>query len=400
MPSPSSSPIRPSLLIALFATVFLALVGWIALAQWKIPPRAAPVADRDLAPPERVGIQWLRPVGAEAEYVGSETCRSCHAREFEAHARSPHSRTVRRLRRDEPLAEFHANVEVVDQTVPAVYRVQPAPDANRLVAFRPEKTERVAPHWLFGSGTHAQTYVAQGTGKYVELRLSYYPPVKKWNLTPGQGKIDAAQTALGAVYSPLGIASCFGCHATVLVGTPDALDLDRSRLNVGCESCHGGGRAHVESATKLASGAAAPAELVRPPVLRDEAVTELCARCHRSQNDIKPGDPAFESQLARFAGVALMRSRCFTESAGKLSCVSCHNPHEPASREPVSYDAACRKCHAPSGATACKAGKTAACVSCHMPEQKIARRLPLQFHNHWIKVWNDLASAKGAAPHP
>src|SRR5262249_10120405 len=158
-----------------------------------------------------------------------------------------------------------------------------------------------------------------------------------WNLTPGQGKLNATETALGALYSPLGIASCFGCHSTVLVGTPEALDFEHSKLNVGCESCHGAARKHVESAQQLATGSIRLTDLVRPETPTGSTATELCARCHRSQTDFRAGDPTLESQLARFSGVALMRSRCFTETAGRLSCLTCHNPHQPASRLAASY---------------------------------------------------------------
>ena len=99
----------------------------------------------------------------------------------------------------------------------------------------------------------------------------------------------------------------------------------------------------------------------------------------------------FESQIARFPGAALMRSACYTQSEGRLTCSTCHNPHERASTEPRSYDASCGKCHTPAAKNLCKAGKTELCVTCHMPKQQIARKLPLEFHNHWIKVWKQLA---------
>lgn len=252
----------------------------------------------------------------------------------------------------------------------------------------------MVPHWLFGSGTHAKTYVAEGPERYIELRLSYYPPVKKWNLTPGQARIDPALTALGQVYTPLGIASCFGCHSTVLVGTPEKLDYERSILNVGCESCHGGGKAHVESALALSRGEKL-ASLLKPETPRGERVMELCGSCHRSLENFQEGDPLLESQLARFPGAALMRSGCYTKSPpGEMNCSTCHNPHQRASKDPRAYDPSCAKCHTPAAKNLCKAGKTELCVTCHMPKQRIARKLPLEFHNHWIKAWTQLTSDK------
>src|SRR5687768_1343376 len=132
MPAARKPTIRPALLIALAAAVVVAVGCWIALASWKIPAVAtAPPAP--LTPPEQVGAEWLKPVGAEAEYIGSAACKPCHAREFEDHALTPHAQTVRRLQRDERRPEFASRVEVVDTTLNTIYRVQPAGDANRLL---------------------------------------------------------------------------------------------------------------------------------------------------------------------------------------------------------------------------------------------------------------------------
>src|SRR5581483_2753098 len=66
----------------------------------------------------------------------------------------------------------------------------------------------------------------------------------------------------------------------------------------------------------------------------------------------------------------LRQSRCFLESRGKLTCTSCHDPHNiPHGEEAVkSYDAACRTCH--SGNLGARHPAMANCASCHMPKRR------------------------------
>lgn len=329
-------------------------------------------------PIEAVGSQWLRPVGSEAAYAGNESCRPCHPAEFDGHASSPHARTVHAIAPGEARPEFHQAVTVADGQNGLSYSIVPEGEGGVLEARGEGREERGGPSWVFGSGTHAWTYLREEGRNFVELRLSYYPPAREWNFTPGQGPANPLGVLLGQQYSPLGAAACFGCHSTVLVGAPAGLALERSILNVGCESCHGPARGHVESA--LADRL--PLVLPRHPRGKDQMQT--CGACHRLPTVGEPG-PMMESQLARFAGPALMRSRCYLESGGRLTCTTCHDPHRPASRSGVFYDAKCGSCHDPAAGKGCTAGRRAACVSCHMPKQKVARKLPLVFHNHWIR---------------
>lgn len=375
----------------------LAIAGAVAVAYRSNdsapPPRAT-------GPQEVIGAQWLRPVGTEAAFVGDKECRDCHPREFNSHEATPHARTVKAISAGQSRPEFGDPNGVEDPTHGLLYTVQTDAGKHWIMAYDGEKAQRGAPGWAFGSGTNAHTYMSRGANGFIEYRISYYPKAKEWNFTPGHGPNDPLAFPLGLATTELGAASCFGCHSTVLVGTPERLDLEHSRLNIGCESCHGASRAHVESARKAAVTQANAAQL-RVPILparpTGEAQIRMCASCHRSGMSLPVDDSGVEKQLARFAGTALMRSRCYTESGGKLACSSCHDPHAPVSRSPRSYDAACGSCHSPPAGVPCSRKKSSDCVSCHLPEQSIARKLPLRFHNHWIRRTIPLAEQRATA---
>jgi hypothetical protein len=103
-------------------------------------------------------------------------------------------------------------------------------------------------------------------------------------------------------------------------------------------------------------------------------------------------DPRF----VRFQASTLPLSRCYAESLGTMSCVTCHNPHRDADPRPASYEARCLDCHGtglgpPSIANrgmrrvACPVEPASGCVSCHMP--KVEGAAPhASFTDHRIRA--------------
>ena len=124
--------------------------------------------------------------------------------------------------------------------------------------------------------------------------------------------------------------------------------------------------------------------------VRDRISIELCGQCHRSPLTSDAQDPAIGTQLPRMQGLALTRSACFRKSGGRLSCITCHDPHRDADRTShAEYNAICSSCHHPSPArqVVCRAQPQGDCISCHMPAQAVVLPTRPQFRTHWIKVW-------------
>ena len=139
------------------------------------------------------------------------------------------------------------------------------------------------------------------------------------------------------------------------IGHEQRIDEAMMIPNVSCERCHGPGRAHVAAARRDAP----EAELVLPfgpNRWTADSLMAMCGSCHRHPSDagsfvIRPE----ELHLVRFQPVGIMHSKCYLESGGTFSCVTCHEPHSRASADRASYDLICISCHDGRGRTTASA---------------------------------------------
>jgi hypothetical protein len=245
----------------------------------------------------------------------------------------------------------------------------------------------IAAEWAFGSGHRGWTYTGRQDGEPVELRLTYYSREKRWAFTPGQQMGVRTGTPVGRKMDLHTERGCFVCHSTALVEEAGRLEPGHSILGVGCETCHGAGREHVEAVQRQDPDL----HMVRLGDYRDRVTIDLCGQCHRTATSNDPDAPMTRSQLPRLQGLAMSMSECFKKSGGKLSCVTCHDPHKNADRTSrVEYNRACLSCHSPQAAdqVPCKVSNAAGdCVSCHMPEQVVDMPTSPKYRTHLIKAW-------------
>lgn len=222
-------------------------------------------------------------------------------------------------------------------------------------------TTEVPVRWAFGSGVQAVTPVIEADSKVVEHRLSWYRSVDKLALTPGHDPRPAADAseALGIAQTERNAERCYGCHMTL-----------GKEPGVHCQSCHGEASEHARS-----PGAA--------NVRRDTSVA-MCATCHRSP-DMAFGSVAPElddERGIRFAPVGLLASRCYQESRGRLTCITCHDPH--GERRATTIDGVCANCHKTAVSKTSTCPRVPNCAGCHMPS---GSPIPmLRFTDHRIRV--------------
>jgi tetratricopeptide (TPR) repeat protein len=271
--------------------------------------------------------------GAKPQYAGSSACRPCHMAKFESQAKTGHAKALSVA----------------------------APGAQG--------------QWAFGAGAKATTWVSQkGEDTLVEHGLSRYSSTKAMGLTPGH---DTAVDVVYRMFDPVGTAlRCFRCHSTGPVKLSDSFQVSPSEPGIHCEACHGAGAAHVK-----ASGAVGT--IGNPKKLRTAELNTLCGACHRQASELDDDTDWGNAWNVRHQPSYLHRAACFRNSNGALSCVTCHNPHEPLKTVAAGYDAKCGGCHKAVTHKTAVAGR--ACVDCHMPQ--VTASAALKFTNHWIGIY-------------
>jgi hypothetical protein len=341
---------------------------------------------------------------ANDPYIGPSACAECHPAQAALHSNSGHALTLRPASQ-RVLSRRLDGTSVADPEWPGVdwtYRVR---DGHLYIGRRTsEKVEECIAEYAFGSGRHATTFVTlidAAIPAILEHRLTHFTREGALGLTPGHDAKPPPPglTLYGGVPPPRDTLKCFACHATQLSAHGDErIDVGTMLPNVSCERCHGPGRAHVAAARRNAPDS----ELSLPFGPDRWTAAELlrfCGECHRHPagprpDQIRQGDPT----LARFQPIGLTMSKCYRESAGKLSCVNCHDPHAHASSNRSGYDAICLNCHGDrSGTTeslpmpiadgaACPVSPRARCVECHMPRVGVDLGQHVLLSDHWIRV--------------
>jgi predicted CXXCH cytochrome family protein len=173
------------------------------------------------------------------------------------------------------------------------------------------------------------------------------------------------------------------------------------------------------------------AAIVNPARLTPERQMEVCMECHlettatelpgaimrfeRSVFSYRPGEPLADYILFfdhapgtghddkfEFVSAAyrMRKSACFQASAGRLTCLNCHDPHQVPSREDSlrSANRACVACHEAGIASLVSKGQhtaAAECATCHMPQRRGADVIHATVTDHMIQ-----RPAKSPAPVP
>jgi tetratricopeptide (TPR) repeat protein len=232
-----------------------------------------------------------------------------------------------------------------------------------------------------------------GDGKYIESGRSYYARTQAFGVTPGH--TNGADLPYPALAAGASVARCLRCHSTGSLGLDAGLAIRPSENGIGCEACHGPGAQHI------ALGGA-PEVIGNPGRMNAVEVNQFCGTCHRRPPE--PDEPE-ANRIAvavkfdwsnhwnvRHQPAYLSQSACFRGSGGRLSCITCHDPHTAASVPLSEYDSRCARCHRQVKHTMAVSGP---CAGCHMPAVMAAPEM--QFADHWIGIY---ARGGGTAPLP
>jgi hypothetical protein len=271
--------------------------------------------------------------------------------------------------------------------------------------------------WIVGSGNHARTYVYRTpSGEMYELPLTWYSQTREWHMSPGYDRADHEGVTRRVRHE------CLFCHNAYPNAYPNVgsepLSYWRSQSfpaelpqGIGCQRCHGPGAEHARTRTR--------ASIMNPARLSAKLRNDICYECHMQPTVMLPGLRLFGrdlysfrpgTRLAEYAIAVdvdeadqprgerfeinhhpyrLEQSRCFTESEGRLSCLTCHDPHRKIT-DAAHFRKACMSCHpAPHRVNE-------DCTSCHMPKRRPQDVVHTVMTDHFIR--RDPAGPEFLAP--
>ena len=263
--------------------------------------------------------------------------------------------------------------------------------------------------FLIGSGANGIGGIVK-QGEYLfEAPLSFYSKPGKWALSPGFEFGDYG-------FSRPILAGCIVCHSgrPRITASESARMMDPpfSELAIGCENCHGPGEAHIASA-ELGS----VSSIVNPANLSPSLSNNICMSCHQTGDarvlkdgkgyrDFRPGQP-LEDTLSIFLVpfdrnsapkddllehyLSMRLSKCFLKSSGKLTCITCHDPHmQPVAQQASEYfRQKCLTCHTEKSCAiplTVRQRKTPPndCAGCHMPKRDVTAISHSVLTNHRV----------------
>lgn len=387
------------------AAVAVILIGiasvWV-ISIWKEEPETIPEpGDSSDAP----GFALVAPAPRPDNYTGSDSCTECHkdiATEWQTHPMSQSAGliatstvvedyTERNVLKAGPALRYH-----IDRTPDGAIHREVFADSNGDVLYEDAVPVQIA----IGSGQRGRSYALhRGDGLLFMSPVSWYSSRHEWGLSPGYENIENLRFSRRIFHG------CIQCHTGRAV--PLGRNTERfaepliTEYAIGCERCHGPGGDHISHYRNPGTHGAVDT-IVNPDSLDVSRRDSACYQCHlqgverilrfgRTEYDFRPGDHVNDVWTVFVDGdrideaggtravsqVEQMRlSACWTGSAGKLGCISCHDPHshtKPANRVQW-YRERCLQCHTDQ-TTNCAvpiAERDASefgnsCIDCHMP---------------------------------
>jgi predicted CXXCH cytochrome family protein len=275
--------------------------------------------------------------------------------------------------------------------------------------------------YIIGSGNHARSYLhLTDSGELTQLPITWYTQERKWGMSPGYDNPRHADFGRRIDHT------CMFCH-DAYPALPAGADRygneprfpQHLASGIDCQRCHGPGSRHIELASSSGNKSEAiRGAIVNPRRLTPERQMDVCQQCHleitsaplpqavarfgRPVYSFRPGQ-RLSDYLLHFdrppkagandqfeivgAAYRLRQSKCFLKSSGRMTCLTCHNPHRtPAGADAVAqFRAACRSCHDTLSATEHRNPGAADCASCHMPKRRTEDVVHVVMTDHLIQ---------------
>ncbi len=356
-------------------------------------------------------------------YVGMQKCRKCHESVYQTFIQTGMGQSFDAATVQKSSADFSAEAaQVYDSFSDLHYHPFVRNDSIFVKEYRLagtdtsySRTEHI--RYIVGSGQHTNSHMIEKNGYVYQAPITYYTQKGFWDMAPG---FEGGNNSRFDRKIQLECMSCHNALPTMEQGSLNKfIEIGRG---IDCERCHGPGQLHVqekESGEIVDTAAGPDYSIVNPRRLSTELQNNVCMRCHlqgttvladgKTFYDFRPGmklSQVMTTFLPKFEGgddqmimashvERMMQSRCYLES-GKLSCISCHDPHVSVKQTPIaSFDKRCQSCHPQAQHTTVDAANLENCTSCHMPKSGSTDIPHVAVTDHYIRIpENDVKEAE------
>ena len=340
-------------------------------------------------------------------YVGSKVCAGCHMNVYRTFSKTDMGRSLSLASNSEPAVRVKQSVVVHNEKLDRYFDVHKASDgiyqseyqlnADGSDAFR--NTQKLA--YAIGSGRNGTGYLVERGGFLFEAPLSYYSRTGAWAMSPGFEEADVG-------FNRPVLEGCVACHSGLAEPVPPGVGEYRNppfkQMAIGCENCHGPGALHVaERSHQAPVHGGSDRSIVNPAKLDPWLADNICMKCHqgtalrilqpgKSYHDFRPGTPLNET-MAIFAAplgrdeanvspllehfTLMSLSKCYIAMKGRMSCLTCHDPHVQPEANTVEYFRnKCLTCHVEAScklplSTRQSQSPSNDCAGCHMPKRSV-----------------------------
>ncbi|MBL7928309.1 MAG: tetratricopeptide repeat protein [Bacteroidia bacterium] len=371
----------------------------------------------------------------ETQYVGMETCKSCHSDVYETFSHTGMGLSFDQASQKKSSADFSNHAPVFDHFKKLWYYPFWQNDSLRIMEYRIEEGDTVHKlietiNYIVGSGQHTNSHIIERNGYLFQAPLTFYTQKGQWDLPPGfeRGRNSRFGRIIGL--------ECMTCHNAY----PDFVKGSENKYlkvktGIDCERCHGPGSQHVKEKREgklVNTTQEIDYTIVNPSKLPVDLQFDVCQRCHIQGNavlnegksffDFRPGmklaevmnvfmpvySGAEDEHIMASHAERLKMSRCFLETDKKsqkenqsvlkpniksLTCITCHNPHLSVRKtEKDVFNASCKKCHSSKDDShGCAADKNLLknelfnCIKCHMPASGATDIPHVRVTDHYIR---------------
>ena len=419
-------------------------------AQW--PSKPAQGFDafvRDLASVEvpaqeaDAAVESTHSGGPAPAYAGSQSCQSCHPREYSGWQNTGHARMFQPYKFENVFGDFN-NATYADETGKVVARFTHDESRHYFdILDNYGKWHRYRVDYTIGSKWQQTYAIRLPNGEVQVMPLQYNRDQKRWSAFWKTIDVPNSERAQVTNFPNLSLETaylvhCGPCHTSQLraktTKSPEAKDLAPAEGGINCEMCHGPSGDHEASMRLAKPGYKPPLKLqVEFGKVSSRDYVAICGQCHLQSSVLTLG-PEGEVNYRHYPGTfyvhyrsrpygefalrsfykdgrfrvvsfiveSFLRSKCYQE--GHAHCGHCHDfhPSESSNVRALKFldnpDQMCLQCHSEYAekleAHTHHAAKSegSRCTACHMP--KIMNTVMFKTMTHQV---DDIPNAETTA---